>query len=38
VLPGLISLDTGCIWGRQLTAVRIDRRVTRVYQVPGQGR
>jgi bis(5'-nucleosyl)-tetraphosphatase (symmetrical) len=38
VLPGLISLDTGCIWGRQLTAVRIDRRVARVYQVPGQGR
>ncbi len=36
VLPGLISLDTGCIWGRQLTAVRLDRRVARVFQVPGQ--
>ena len=36
VLPGLVSLDTGCIWGRQLTAVRLDRRVPRVYQVPGQ--
>jgi bis(5'-nucleosyl)-tetraphosphatase (symmetrical) len=36
VLPGLLSLDTGCIWGRQLTAVRIDRRVARVFQVPGQ--
>ena len=36
VLPGLVSLDTGCVWGRQLTAVRLDRRVARVYQVPGQ--
>ena len=36
VLPKLISLDTGCIWGRQLTAVRLDKRVARVYQVPGQ--
>jgi bis(5'-nucleosyl)-tetraphosphatase (symmetrical) len=36
VLPDLISLDSGCIWGRQLTAVRLDRKVARVYQVPGQ--
>lgn len=36
VLPGLVSLDTGCVWGRQLTAVRLDRRVLRVYQVKGQ--
>jgi len=36
VLPDLISLDSGCIWGRQLTAVTLDRRVARVYQVPGQ--
>lgn len=36
VLPNLIALDTGCVWGRQLTAVRLDRRVPRVYQVPGQ--
>jgi len=36
VLPNLVSLDTGCIWGRQLTAVRIDKRHRRVYQVPGQ--
>ena len=36
VLPGLVSLDTGCVWGRQLTAVRLDTKVARVCQVPGQ--
>jgi bis(5'-nucleosyl)-tetraphosphatase (symmetrical) len=36
VLPDYISLDSGCVWGRQLTAVRLDKRVPRVIQVPGQ--
>jgi len=36
VLPKLLSLDTGCVWGRQLTAVRLDKRIPRVIQVEGQ--
>jgi bis(5'-nucleosyl)-tetraphosphatase (symmetrical) len=36
VLPDVVALDTGCIWGRQLTAVRVDKRVPRVVQVEGQ--
>ena len=36
VLPDYVCLDTGCIWGRQLTAVRLDKRIPRVIQVPGQ--
>ncbi len=35
-LPQLVSLDTGCVWGRQLTAVRLDRRIPGILQVPGQ--
>ena len=38
VLPDLVSLDTGAVWGRQLTAVRLDKRVPRVVQVEGQPR
>lgn len=36
VLPKLLSLDTGCVWGRQLTAVRLDKKKPRVTQVEGQ--
>ncbi len=35
-LPGLLGLDTGCVWGRQLTAARIDRQILRIYQVEGE--
>ena len=36
VLPEYVSIDTGCIWGRELTAVRLDKRRPRVVQVHGQ--
>lgn len=36
VLPEIVSLDTGCVWGRELTAVRLDKRLPRVVQVKGQ--
>jgi len=36
VLPDVVSLDTGCVWGRQLTAVRLDKRLPRVIQVEGE--
>lgn len=32
VEPKLLALDTGCVWGRELTAVRLEDR--RVFQVP----
>jgi bis(5'-nucleosyl)-tetraphosphatase (symmetrical) len=31
--PDLIAVDTGCLWGRSLTAVRLHDRT--VFQVPG---
>lgn len=31
--PDLLALDTGCVWGRQLTAVRIDAGMREVIQV-----
>ena len=32
--PGLLALDTGCLWGGQLTAVRLEDR--KVFQVPSR--
>ena len=32
--PNLLMLDSGCLWGGPLTAIRLDDR--RVYQVPGR--
>jgi bis(5'-nucleosyl)-tetraphosphatase (symmetrical) len=32
ITSNLIALDSGCVWGGQLTAVRLDDRV--VFQVP----
>jgi bis(5'-nucleosyl)-tetraphosphatase (symmetrical) len=30
----LLALDTGCVWGGQLTAVRVDGATREVIQVP----
>lgn len=35
-LPRLICLDTGCVWGRQLTAMRLDQNNPEVFQVRGR--
>lgn len=32
VEPGLLALDSGCLWGRELTALRLEDRA--VFQVP----
>jgi bis(5'-nucleosyl)-tetraphosphatase (symmetrical) len=34
--PNLLAIDSGCVWGRQLTAVRLEDRV--VFQVDGLSR
>jgi bis(5'-nucleosyl)-tetraphosphatase (symmetrical) len=34
LLPNLLMLDSGCLWGGTLTAVRLQDR--RVYQVPSR--
>jgi len=34
--PNLLALDSGCVWGGQLSAVRLEDR--RLYQVPCSGR
>ena len=31
--PGMIALDSGCVWGGKLTAIRIEDDA--VFQVPG---
>lgn len=39
VEPNLLALDSGCLWGRQLTAVRLeDRAVFQVDCSPGEAR
>lgn len=35
LLPNLIALDAGCVWGGQLTAIRLEDRA--IAQVPGPG-
>jgi bis(5'-nucleosyl)-tetraphosphatase (symmetrical) len=32
--PSLLGLDTGCVWGRELTAARIDGGRREIVQVP----
>ena len=35
VEPKLLALDSGCLWGRELTAVRLEDRVVFQVQCPG---
>jgi len=34
--PDLIALDTGCVWGGSLTAIRLENR--QIFQQPCPGR
>ena len=39
LMPNLLALDSGCLWGRHLTAVRLeDRAVFQVDCSPGEAR
>ena len=32
--PGVYALDSGCVWGNRLTAIRLDEPGTPVFSVP----
>ena len=34
VQPRMLALDSGCVWGRQLTAARLDGAEPVIYQIP----
>ena len=34
--PGVVALDTGCVWGNRLTAVRLEDRA--VFQEPADAK
>jgi bis(5'-nucleosyl)-tetraphosphatase (symmetrical) len=33
---GVYAIDTGCVWGGNLTALRLDEELPQVFQVPGR--
>lgn len=34
--PGVYALDSGCVWGNRLTAIRLDHSAVPAWQVPAQ--